>query len=230
VKSTGNDIVALRDINRQRTNHLRFYSKILSDSEQLLYTRQDIARIPFEKFVWLFWSIKESVYKYLRRTEPDLLFSPVKIIISSIHPPSRPAAAGFGNAQWGNKNNDDGEDFYTGIIHIGENTFFSRSKMHDELIATVVSQDEQFEDTWWGIRLINHTGYNYQSESVRAVILNRLAEMLPADQHNLHIEKNERGCPVICNRAGEMDIPVSLSHHDCYVAYSFVLKHPSLPA
>ncbi len=84
MKSAGNDIVALRCIDIQRTGQFRFYSKILSTSEQTLYHQPLLADMPFENYVWLLWSVKESVYKFLKRSIPDLIFSPTKICIQEI--------------------------------------------------------------------------------------------------------------------------------------------------
>ena len=80
---TGNDIVALAAINVERTRQSNFYSKILSLSEQQLYNELQ-SQLPFENFVWLAWSVKESAYKFLKRFMPDLVFSPTKIMITNL--------------------------------------------------------------------------------------------------------------------------------------------------
>jgi phosphopantetheinyl transferase (holo-ACP synthase) len=226
VKSTGNDIVALQGINRQRTNHFRFYSKILSVSEQSLYYRQGFAEMPFEKFVWLLWSIKESVYKYLKRTMPGLVFSPTKIIIQRIDPPLRRTITSFTGIQWENNVNESCENFYKSVIVFGSDIFYSRSKIHDELISTIVSDDENFENIRWGIKSIDHTDYDNQSKAVRAFTLDKLYSILPGGKDNLSIGKSPLGYPVVLKEAKEMNIPVSFAHHGYFIAYSFLLKHP----
>lgn len=226
MKSTGNDIVALKAINKQRTNHTRFYSKILSISEQALYYRQEFGEMPFEKFVWLLWSVKESVYKYLKRAMPALVFSPTKIIIQRIDPPYRRTITIFGDTQWENKSNESCEEFYKGIIIVGSDIFYFRSKIHVELISTVVNNDENFENIWWGIKSIDHAAYDNQSKAVRAFILNKLNFILPGCIDNLSIGKCHLGFPVVLKEAKEMNIPVSLAHHDHFIAYSFLLKYP----
>lgn len=228
MKSAGNDIVALQCINKQRTNNFRFYSKILSVSEQALYYQLRFAEMPFEKFVWLLWSIKESVYKYQKRIVPGLVFSPAKIIIQGIDPPCPHIATSFGSRQWENNNNESCEELYKGVIIFGADIFYSRSKIHDELISTVVSNDENFENTWWGIKSIDHTAHENQSKAVREFILQRLNSILPGGHDDFHIEKNPLGCPVVIMGAMEMNIPVSLAHHDNFIAYSLLLEHPLL--
>ena len=67
IASTGNDIVALIATDKERASHYRFYSRILTAGEQTLYAQQQADGMPFEHFIWLLWSIKESVYKYSSR-------------------------------------------------------------------------------------------------------------------------------------------------------------------
>ncbi len=224
--STGNDIVALKATNRRRTNHFRFYSKILSVSEQELYFEEGFAEMPFEKYVWLLWSIKESVYKYQKRILPDLIFSPTKIIIRGIHPPYLPGNTNFGAIQWENNNSESCEELYQCAVQAEFDMFYSRSKICDELIATVVHNDDSFQHVWWGIKSIGHTDYENQSTEVRTFILNRLNFMVQNRHDQLSIGKNRAGCPVVLMGDIEMNIPVSLAHHDQFIAYSFLLKHP----
>ena len=87
MKSTGNDIVALGSVDKHRTGQYRFYSKILSASEQTLYQQMQFANLPFEHYLWLLWSVKESTFKFLKRTKPELIFSPAKIIIQYLEIP-----------------------------------------------------------------------------------------------------------------------------------------------
>jgi phosphopantetheinyl transferase (holo-ACP synthase) len=233
VSSAGNDIVALNAIDKQRTNHSRFYSKILSDAEQSFYCRRQGAELPFENFVWLLWSIKESVYKYLKRTTPGLVFSPAKIVILKIDPPGSPAgplcgspAAKSEGTQWESGSAGSCEELYKGIALFESQSFYFRSKIHAEFISTVVNDKESFENIWWGIKKIAHSDYANQSASVRTFVLNRLNFVLSDDKDDLRIEKNRLGHPVVLKGAKEMNIPVSLAHHDQFIAYSFLLADP----
>ena len=85
--SAGNDVVSLAAIDVTRTNQHRFYSKILSEAEIPLYNEFDFVQIPFEIFVWLLWSVKESAYKFLQRNQPGLLFTPVKFVVTNLRVP-----------------------------------------------------------------------------------------------------------------------------------------------
>ncbi len=204
--SAGNDIVALGAIDRQRTIQPRFYSKILSLPEKELYSRPGLSEMPFEHFVWLLWSIKESVYKYCRRIEPALIFSPSGIVVWQL----------------------DGTPFYKAVVHSGPAILYSRSTVQDDHISTVVSVDEQFEGVWSGMASIDRADRASQSASVRTLILDKLSSLLPLEEGSLRIEKNPHGCPVVYSGDKELEIPVSLAHHGPFIAYSFQLERKKL--
>src|SRR5450756_2548986 len=126
MKSAGNDIVALRSVDKQRTSQFRFYSKILSALEQALYHQPQFTEMPFENYVWLLWSVKESAYKYLKRTFPSLVFSPIKFVIQHIKIPAGPLMTKFEGIQW--ENTGYGEEFYRGKVIYGSHIFYFRSK------------------------------------------------------------------------------------------------------
>ncbi|HEX9512891.1 MAG TPA: 4'-phosphopantetheinyl transferase superfamily protein [Puia sp.] len=234
MSSTGNDIVALAAIDKQRTHHSRFYSKILSDAERALFDRLQPVEMPFENFVWLLWSVKESVYKYLKRTEPGLVFSPIKIGIQCIDPPSGDLVAklpgnqweggqwGDRDGQWESREAGPGNEFYKGIALFESRIFYFRSKIHPEYISTVVNEEENFENIWWGVKSIDRSDYAHQSAVVRAFVLNRLNAVCG---DHLQIGKSPVGYPIVLKDAEEMKIPVSFAHHGRYIAYSFLLAN-----
>ncbi len=216
--SAGNDIISLATINIQRSNDSRFYTKILSASEQELYHVPELAGIPFEHFLWLLWSIKESVYKYLKRDMPDVRFSPTKIIIQKMNTPCIQQLVILENDQW--QGRASGELCYSGHCLFESFRFFFKSKMNTELVATVVSEDATFEHTWWGIRKIDETDSNDQSRKVRIFLMESLQALSP--DAKLRLEETARGYPVIFQGTKEINLPVSLSHHGQYIAYSFL--------
>jgi hypothetical protein len=220
--SAGNDIVSLSVIDPMRTVQPRFYSKILSLSEQELYSGQAFPSLPFEHFVWLLWSIKESAYKYFQRIDPDLVFSPTRVIVSQLLV-------------------DDG--FYRGIVHSRAGTvpadgsgagpdtglLYSRSILHADHISTVVSDDKEFERVWWETSSIDRTDHAGQSAAVRSLLLDKLRELLPSGHEGLEIQKTLAGCPVIVKGGERLGIPVSLAHHGRFIAYSFRLQATGAP-
>jgi phosphopantetheinyl transferase (holo-ACP synthase) len=218
VRSTGNDIVALNGIDKTRTRQPRFYTRILSVSEQALYDPLKLAGTRFEDFVWLLWSIKESAYKYVNRSEPGLLFSPTKLIVRRLQ-----FSCGRLESPAG-----DGEKFFRGMVVSGSHALYFRSTMSEEFIATIVHQEDSFDQCYWGVQRIDNDGYAIQSAAVRELALNRLHALIPGEERfrgrNLQIVKNSSGCPLIIKAGAELDIPVSLAHHGHYIAYSFVVS------
>lgn len=219
MQSAGNDIIALGTINSQRSKDSRFYTKILSVSEQGLYPGQELVHISFEQFLWLAWSVKESAYKYLKRGLPDLVFSPTRIIIQHIDIPVDGRIKGFENGQW--EGNAGDQDCYRGFFTFNSSTFYFRSKIHAELIATVVSENENFEHVWWGIRSVDHTDTDHQSKEVRSFLLHKLNTVFPGK--DLRITGSPLGYPVVWEGKKEWEVPVSFAHHDRFIAYSFLL-------
>ncbi len=226
MNSTGNDIIALHSINSKRAKEARFYLKILSHPELKLYTDKAFPKMPLEDFVWLLWSVKESVYKYLKRSIPGLVFSPKKIIIQEID------FAGNGNVTAFEGPSLEGilspeKKTINCIVNSGTSVLFSRSEIYDELIHTVVCGDKYFKNICSGIQYIDQPDYENQSLAVRSFVLKRLSSIFPND--HLQIEKNPIGYPVLLNGSKEMDIPISFAHHDHFVAYSYLLKTPAQP-
>ena len=218
MSSTGNDIVALGKIDKDRTGQFRFYSKILSVSEQAIFHQLRSAEMPFEHFVWLLWSVKEAAYKYLKRSIPDLIFSPTKTVIQQVMIPAGEGIKKRKNIDWDHNGMD--EALYRGQVVYGTCILYFRAKYNEDWIATVVNDDADFDNVCWGTRFIKDCSYEQQSGSARALLLNKLKTYLPDDYR---VDKSPVGYPVIMNATLNMNIPVSLAHDDHFVAYSFKL-------
>lgn len=197
--STGNDIVALLATDKERTVRPAFYSRILSADEQALFDPLVFGGLSFDHYIWLLWSIKESVYKYQRRHHPGLVFSPRNIIVRITT----------------------SEDFYAGIITYKSQLLYSRSVIRDGVIISVVSADREGKNTLWGYDTIDHAGYTLQSASVRTQAEAHLNAALA--RTGLTIAKDPAGIPVVQENGRLLDIPISLAHHDRYIAWSFLL-------
>jgi hypothetical protein len=202
MKSTGNDIVALDATDPHRTGSARFYSRILVAGEQSLFSQQAFPDLPFDHYIWLLWSIKESVYKHEQRIRPGGAFAPLKI---NVHEPIPPCK----------------DEFYKAVVLSDGRKLYSRSIIRDGMIASVVSKDENFGDTRWGFSSIGNSDYEHQSASVRALALDQLSAAL--SRNSLRIEKNQFGIPVIRDGEEVLDIPLSLAHHGHFVAWSYLL-------
>src|ERR1700722_15918928 len=201
--SAGNDIVALQTTRPEKTNLPRFYSRILTIDEKNLYDQIVRPRLALDHYIWMCWSIKESAYKFHKRKTPDLVFAPLKIAITELLPP---ASASQG--------------YYRGSVSFGREMLFSCSLVRDGVVVTVVSEDEQFTDTHWGFQSIGSSAFADQSSSVRTFALRHLSTAL--SRNDLQLQKDQNGCPIVLAGQQRLDIPLSLAHHDTYVAWSFM--------
>jgi phosphopantetheinyl transferase (holo-ACP synthase) len=218
VKSAGNDIVALSAIDIRRTITPAFYLKIISVSEQELYN--NLEALSFQNFIWLLWSVKESVYKYLQRINPGLIFSPTKIIVQNMAVPPNSSLQALTNNVWESDNTDEG--FYAGEVFYGGERLYFRSKINTEMIATAVNHTAGFENVYWGIKSIGAADRDRQSKQVREFVLKKLMPVLAIE--DLRIEKTPAGCPVLMKDRQQLTIPVSLAHHGYFIAYSFLVS------
>jgi phosphopantetheinyl transferase (holo-ACP synthase) len=218
IESAGNDIIDLAAINTERTKQQRFYTKFITGTETSLYSPPPLAALPFEYFVWMLWSIKESVYKFMQRHQPDLVFSPSKIVIRQIAPSVNSLltvpeliveALGFSN-----------RNVYNSEIIFGTDVFYASTVITTGYIHTVANDQNNFDNLYWGVKLISQTDPFVQSREVRKFILDRLA--LVTGKENLNIVKNQAACPVLYSGTAAIDQPVSLAHHGHYVAYVFL--------
>jgi phosphopantetheinyl transferase (holo-ACP synthase) len=215
--STGNDIVSLNAINVTRTKQQKFYSKILTPAETALHNGRQFAAIPFESFVWLLWSIKEAAFKFLQRANPALLFSPTKFEVKQLQLPAGFEMAHFTSEEIISVGFDDKTAIY-GLILYENNMLYTRSLLYNELIMSVVNADDDFSNIHWGIKSINSAGNDTQSAAVREFLMSTL--QLQGINRPI-ISKNLHSIPGLLYNG--VVVPVSLSHHERFVAYSVEL-------
>lgn len=193
--SAGNDIVALRAVDIQRTLSPAFYSKFITPAEFALHNQDEIA---LANFIWLLWSAKESAYKYLKRINRELIFAPAKLVVQQLNVlhSSKVAEHTF---------------YYQGKL-IAEGTdlpFLSTTSQ--EYIATVIDRG----DVHWSVKEIEVADYESQSNAVRSFLLDDLK--MP----DITIDKHPSGYPVLIMDGKELAIAVSFAHHDRYISYCY---------
>jgi phosphopantetheinyl transferase (holo-ACP synthase) len=218
LKSIGNDIVALNAIDIQRSNNPAFYSKFVTDAELALYRQKCISKLPLAHFVWLLWSVKESAYKYLKRTDEQLLFAPVKIIVHSLDSPPKPITSFHSNEEI----DDDG--FYSGQVVYGADRLFFRTKITEQFIATIACDEQLFNNVHWAVNTIDDISTTNQSTAVREFALKNIRAITKYEHPQ--IVKTAAGVPVIFNGDKQSKIPISLAHHGHFISYAFY--HSSL--
>lgn len=203
--STGNDIVSLQKIDKERTAQYRFYSKILGPAEHDLFDHAPLL-ISFEHYVWMLWSVKESAYKYFKRLNNDLLFSPLKFVITEIY---------FHNDATTNT-------FFTGNIIFDNQTLYFLSDYNDARIHTIVHNENNFDNIRSGIVEIQSEKYADQSAAAKEFLKKDLEKYFTGE---IMIEKSEAGFPDVFCDGKKMDVAVSLSHDGLWVGWVVVLAN-----
>ncbi|HEX5150385.1 MAG TPA: 4'-phosphopantetheinyl transferase superfamily protein [Parafilimonas sp.] len=215
--STGNDIVVLECTDTERTKQTKFYSRILSEGEIELFKSNSFQTLSFENFVWLAWSVKESVYKFHGRSHPHTLFAPTKIKIKEILLPLKQNGLDLSDTIEGISLDD--RTCYSCEVNFDLLTFYTRSFVTGKLIFTVANNTECFDSVHWGIKEISDDAYIMQSREVRSFVVSKLCKIFLSN--DISIEKAARGYPVI---AQQKHIPLSFSHHGKFVGYAFVIN------
>ena len=215
--SAGNDIVSLTATNVTRTKSPEFYQKIISPAEKALFETLDQAVLPFDRFVWLLWSVKESAYKYLHRIDPGIVFTPVKFEIRSIDVPADHLYLEYGGDEISAAGFSDFNPFNVKVV-FRDKILYAKVVLNDEFVSSVVHHTDHFENIYWGIKRVSNTAYTFQSHAVREFALDAIREF--TGLNNPAIAKNEDEIPVLLNDGELTTIPLSLSHHGQWVAFS----------
>lgn len=195
----GNDIVdraqARRDSNWQRSG---FLDKLFTPSEQQLIQR---ASDP-ECLVWTLWSMKESAYKAQTRQTGKRVFNPVKISCTL--------------ETWSNESAE-GMAFY-------ESAYRTASVITPHYIATVAYRTDLFHVPEQQIVPLTDRAYPVQSGQLRAHIVHHFSTTLPLLRSSVQVQKEPNGGPIlIVEQTGKEPVlvPISLSHHGHFSAYTF---------
>jgi phosphopantetheinyl transferase (holo-ACP synthase) len=194
----GNDIVdraqARRDSNWQRRG---FLDKLFTSSEQQLIQE---ASDP-ECMVWLLWSMKESAYKATTRKTGKRVFNPRKISCT-LETWSGEAVEGF-------------------VVY--EAAYRTRSLITPDYIASVAFPAPKFPIPDQVIIFFERINYQYQSTQLRASVLEHYAAVSSDSKKGLQVGSDKYGIPVLVIKNSLQEtvhIPISISHHGHYGAFS----------
>ncbi|MEO8117175.1 MAG: 4'-phosphopantetheinyl transferase superfamily protein, partial [Bacteroidota bacterium] len=177
--STGNDIVSLHKIDKERTAQYRFYSKILVPAERNLFDHAPLA-IPFEHYVWMLWSVKESAYKYFQRLDNELLFSPLKFVVSEI------------NIQ--QEKEDSTNTIFSGRVIFNNHLLYFLSDYNESRIHSIVHDKNNFDNVRSGIAEIQSEKYADQSAAAKEFLKKDLEKYFTG---KIVIDKSEAGYPEV---------------------------------
>ncbi len=216
--SAGNDIVSFAETDPVRTIQPAFYKKILTDWEVIQYQKLESNIVAFDAYVWLLWSVKEAAFKFLRRQNAKMVFSPTKFIIGDIKSVETMGLKSLDSDKVEDANT---KSSWQGRItfHNTELTFFSA--IGDGYVHSVVHQVHYSGQSYSAVEQIADSSAQNQSSEVRELCLDNLRRLKPAARFS--IIKSEQGVPSIYNIEENLTYPVSFSHHGHFVACAFVI-------
>src|SRR5699024_6245139 len=136
-----------------------------------------------EVLVWVFWALKEAVYKIYYRTHPVWQYAPSKISCFKI--------------------NRQGEAFFAQISY-KENLFFGKIMFIDNSIIHAVACTTKPD-----LARVNHYEFDNQNPIAYTPFLRAQAILTPREV----VEKNAHGIPNIIHREKNTQRPISISHH-----------------
>jgi len=110
----------------------------------------------------------------------------------------------------------DGLDVVRATIKFGNNVLYSNSLIYQEFVCSFVHDNSDLSRVHWGIKRIDNDEAEVQSTEVRAFLADNFNEP------GVIISKKTRDIPVLVKNDVELAVPVSLSHHDKFLSYSFV--------
>lgn len=202
----GNDIVDLTtSVIGQGERRLRYLEKILTENEiQILDSLGNE-----DKWIWLLWSIKESVYKIIHRSERKMKYVPKSIQCIEVCFISH-------------------EEYYSKVVYNGA-MYIAKSLMHDDYISTVATADSEDMDK------IYHESFpipkdDNQSEYLDNKVRVFYSNLINPGRKNLTIKRDKNGIPHLVYDEQEIGY-LSFSHHGQFGAFAFILrcytgKHP----
>ena len=189
----GNDIIDLKLASTQ-SNWKRkgFLDKI--------FTKEELSAIlsssnPFQ-IVWLFWSMKESVYKAYVQKYQKRFFAPKKIKCKLISKTE-------------------------GIVVIDDKNYHTNSNIYNDFIFTEAALTSSTKLISNYVELKN-TSHTYQSEKIYKELKAEVSRNLNILITELQLKKKTLGIPKLYRNNKQLEVPFSLSHHGKYGAYSFL--------
>lgn len=190
----GNDIVDLQwascNTNWQRRGYLQ---KICSDCEiNSIYDSPEP-----NKMVWLYWSMKETAYKYINRVLKHRFYNPVKLYCS---------------IEYMSGNN------VIGKVQFGDMIILTSSLITADYISTFTRNSTL--DSHNVTQLIMPFDQEEPGLAMRKTIFSYLWYQSMQKPSRFSIIKDDYGIPFLFNEQKQMTFPISMSYHGRFCSFA----------
>ncbi|MFT4533415.1 MAG: phosphopantetheinyl transferase (holo-ACP synthase) [Saprospiraceae bacterium] len=193
----GNDIVDL-SISQvgDGTRKIRYLDKLFSDKELDIIHRLGDEDI----WIWLLWSVKESVYKIVSRIENRIRYAPKTLRCISITKKS--------------------EGKYETIVAYQGHKFVANSELTDHYIHTVAS-NSMIEINQLSSKVFTIFSNENESTSVDRNVIDYIKDKLGSRSTNITLKRDENRVPHVFSGNQEV-CQLSISHHGGYGAFGLI--------
>jgi phosphopantetheinyl transferase (holo-ACP synthase) len=220
MKLVGNDIVYLKAKNcLGRSQDSRFLNKVLHSSEHEILEKSAFK----DHFLWLFWSVKESAYKCIKRAYPEFKFSPTKIC------PKNLSSDALNNYIATSRITNDCshlkvplQNTFTYDVLTPNATLFGQSVFSNNFVYTNVCANKSDLDRLnWCVKTIENPSYKSQSLAIREIfVADYLQENVSLKQYRAEIRKKQHSYPELYINSIKQPISISFTHDYIYLAYA----------
>jgi len=187
----GNDVVDLGDAEVQPgAIHARFDARVFAQDEREALRASGSPN----RLRWILWAAKEAAYKAARKLDPQLGFSPSRMLVRL-------------------------ESDLRGEVHVaGRRLFLGVDE--DRLRIHALARTRPFEGDVVRSHVAYLPGEGADARSaVRALLIVGVAQSLGAAPQDLSIESRNR-VPVLYHKGERVPVDLSISHHGRFVAWA----------
>jgi len=189
----GNDIVDLKLASIQSNWKRKGYlDKVFTKKEQELI----ISSTYSDKMVWLLWSIKESAYKIHIQQYSNRFFKPKKLSCKLT-------------------------SFCEGIVEIEDDKYITRSEINNDYIHTIAILKKNIIIIDCCFKTTNTLYTNQHNECYKRIKI-AVSKKFGIPIQEIQIKKNIAGVPKLYQNNKQLIVPISISHHGNYGAFSIL--------
>ncbi len=194
----GNDIVDLSDLETQPgAQHPRFDQRVFTEEERAGLKRHAAPH----RLRWSYWAAKEATYKWLRKQDGNVIFSPRRMSVSM-----------------------ESDSLERCEVQVGKDRVVVEFLQHDEFVHALVHEGGTSLSAG---PLIVHVermadrevAADRASKRLRELVIARFSEELEIDAKNLRIVREGKIPRLECKKV-MLEVDLSFSHHGRYAAFA----------
>jgi len=209
----GNDIVDLRSRGAKgKAKDDRFMQRVLTKEERQKVTEWNNP----DELLWAFWSAKETAFKAVNKSHPDISSAPGRY----------PVTLNFGKSP----------STLSGFVTTPREPVAVELFVHEGCVHCIGTTDVtgRFDTILHGIKKID-SGLGIsptpeqESIMVRKLAIEKISGVLGLNPGDINIRRDQgrQGPPLVYMKGKKTDMDISLSHHGRYVAFAFLAENES---